>query len=220
VLLSLEGVTAGYGPVVALRDADLRVDEGEVVALVGPNGAGKTTLLSAVVGLVRPRTGSVRFDGRDVTGSTPEACARSGLVLVPERRRIFASLTVAENLRLATVARSGRAGRAGDADRAMLLELFPVLAERLEKPAGFLSGGEAQQLAIARGVMAAPRVLLLDEPSLGLAPLVVDAVFQLLGAPRCETRVMYNKRRHLYLYHGLPVFYITLVYFSAHFRSR
>ena len=153
------------------------VDEGELVALVGPNGAGKTTLLNTVAGLVRPAGGRVLLDGVDVTGAEPARLVRAGLALVPERRRIFRDLTVGENLQLAGVT-AGAGERRRRLDEAR--ERFPVLANRWSTAAGYLSGGEAQQLAVARALMSKPRIVLLDEPTLGLAPIMVDVVFDLL----------------------------------------
>jgi branched-chain amino acid transport system ATP-binding protein len=148
------------------------------VGLIGPNGAGKSTTLHAIMGLVRARSGEVRLGDRSLSGRTPEAIARSGVSLVPEGRRLFAELTVEENLRLGLAARAGSDGV--DEDLAYVSELFPVVAESRSRPAGALSGGQQQQLAIARALVARPSILLLDEPSLGLAPTVVDLVFATL----------------------------------------
>jgi|SRR5436190_9873606 len=185
-LLEVRGLQARYGPIVAVRDADLRVDEGEIVALLGANGAGKTTTLSAIAGLVRASAGSIGFGGEEVTRLSPERIVRKGISLTPEGRRLFTSLTVAENLALGGVARRGN-GTAEHRER--LLDLFPVLRQRLDAPAGTLSGGEAQQLAIARSLMSRPRLLLLDEPTLGLAPNLVTVVFELVGRLRDEEGV-------------------------------
>ena len=174
-LLDVADLTVRYGPVAAVREATLHVDEGEVIALVGPNGAGKTTLLHAIVGLVPAAAGSVALRGVAITGQAPETIVRRGLALVPEHRRIFGGLTVEPNLRLGTVAR--RTADGVEARVAELLALFGVLAERRDQLAGTLSGGEAQQLALARALVGDPDVLLLDEPSLGLAPRIVDDVF-------------------------------------------
>jgi len=182
-MLELDHVTIGYGKTTAVEGLSLQVAEGEAVSLVGPNGAGKTTTLSAVVGLLRPRSGSIRFEGREIAGEAPERLVRSGLALVPEGRQIFSTLTVGENLRLPLAARpKAEAGPALERE----LERFPALAERLDDPAGGLSGGQQQQLAIARALLCRPRLLLLDEPSLGLAPLLVDAVFETLAGLKAE----------------------------------
>ena len=186
-MLEVDAITTRYGAITALHDASLVVRAGELVALVGPNGAGKTTLLNTVAGLLRPVAGSVRFDGKDVTGSDPASLVRSGLALVPEHRRIFKDLTVEENLRLG-------GSTASAVDRRIRLEeaaeLFPVLRSKWNTSAGFLSGGEAQQLAVARALMSNPRLLLLDEPTLGLAPTMVDIVFDLLQRLRSEGRTL------------------------------
>jgi branched-chain amino acid transport system ATP-binding protein len=176
-MLAVDGLTVRYGAVVALRGVSLHVDEGELVALVGPNGAGKTTLLNTVAGLLRPAGGRVTLRGVDVTGAEPATLVRAGLALVPEHRRIFRDLTVGENLQLAGVtARPGERRRRLDEARAR----FDVLASRWNTAAGYLSGGEAQQLAIARALMSEPSLVVLDEPTLGLAPALVDTVFDLL----------------------------------------
>jgi branched-chain amino acid transport system ATP-binding protein len=180
--LELEDVEVRYGTVPAVRDLSLSVARGEIVGLIGPNGAGKSTTLHAVVGLVSLHAGDVRIDGASVRGRPPEAVARAGVALVPEGRRIFADFTVEENLRLGLVGRTSRVGQKEDLER--VYELFPIVREFARRPAGALSGGQQQQLAIARALVAAPRVLLLDEPSLGLAPQLVDAVFETLAQIR------------------------------------
>lgn len=187
-LLQVRGLHAGYGPIVAVRDASLRVGEGEIVALLGANGAGKTTTLAAIAGLVPARAGSILLAGEDVTRLPPEEIVRRGVSLTPEGRRLFAGLTVGENLTVGAAA-LGRSRAQAEDERERLLELFPVLAQRLDSPAGTLSGGEQQQLAIARSLMSRPRLLLLDEPTLGLAPKLVRLVFELIGRLRGERGV-------------------------------
>lgn len=177
-MLNVDRVRVRYGAIEAVRGATLEVGEGEVVALVGPNGAGKTSLLSAIVGLVPPVVGRIDFEGRDLTRMRTEDIVASGVGVVPEHRRLFADLTVRENLLLGASSRRDRSGIANDL--AMVHDLFTVLKDRSEQRAGYLSGGEAQQVAIARALMGRPRLLLLDEPSLGLAPIVVDRVFEML----------------------------------------
>ena len=176
-LLEVEGLEVRYGPVAAVRGLSLRIASGEVVGLIGPNGAGKSTTLHAVMGLVPAVRGEVRLDGRSLRGLAPEAIARAGIALVPEGRRIYPDFSVEDNLRLGLAARTGP--RAGGSLTAAF-ELFPVLREFRRRPAGVLSGGQQQQLAIGRALVAEPRVLLLDEPSLGLAPSIVDLVFSTL----------------------------------------
>ena len=174
-MLAVDNLHVSYGSIVALRGVSLQVGEGEIVAVIGPNGAGKSTLLLTIAGIVRAKQGSIEFAGSSVTGAAPERLVSSGLSLVPEGRHIFGSLTVAENIALGATTRSDRAAISADTER--VLDLFPVLRERLRQRAGKLSGGEQQMLAIARALLAKPRLLLLDEPSLGLAPLVVKQVY-------------------------------------------
>ena len=186
-MLEVSGLTTKFGEISALREASLHVGSGEVVGLIGPNGAGKTTLLNSIAGLLTPSGGRVTFDGEDITGMPPEKLLRSGLALVPEHRRIFVDLTVEENLRIGGVT-------VPSADRPALLdemgERFPMLRDKWTTSAGYLSGGEAQQLAIARALMSRPRFLMMDEPSLGLAPLLVDVVFDLIEALRSQGRTL------------------------------
>jgi branched-chain amino acid transport system ATP-binding protein len=179
-LLEIRDLTARYGPVLAVRDVSLQVGEGEIVALLGANGAGKTTTLACIAGLHQQRTGRISFDGRQISRLSPERVLRRGISLTPEGRRLFSTLTVEENLLLGGAARGRRARK----DHGELLELFPILRERLHMPAASLSGGEQQQLAIARSLMSKPRLLLLDEPTLGLAPRLVRLVFDLISRLR------------------------------------
>ena len=180
-MLTLEGVHSYYGESHVIQGVDLHVERGETVALVGRNGAGKTTLLKTVMGIVRARAGRIRFDGVDVTALDTHVIARRGITLVPEERRIFPRLTVDENLRVATLA-----SRAGDATRARVFEYFPRLRERLGHTGQDLSGGEQQMLALARGFLARPQLMLIDELSGGLMPLLVDALMDILQRINAE----------------------------------
>ncbi|WP_199035013.1 ABC transporter ATP-binding protein [Glycomyces salinus] len=195
-ILSVESVHVSYGRVEAVRGVSVEVDEGGLIALVGANGAGKSSVLAAVSGLVRPKAGKVLFDGRDVTRWPAHRRVGAGLVLVPEGRQILGTLTVAENLRLGAHRRRRQAAPIED-----MFELFPVLAERRNLPASALSGGEQQMLAIARAMIARPRVMLLDEPSMGLAPKMVDEVFTVIEKIRATgvtvVLVEQNARRAL-----------------------
>jgi branched-chain amino acid transport system ATP-binding protein len=184
MLLQVDELEIRYGRVPAIRDISFSVGEGEIVCFVGPNGAGKSTTMLAVAGVLHPARGSIRFDSRPLAGRPIEAIVADGIALVPEGRRIFGRMTVRENLAIASGLRGGL-GRSGETlDR--VLALFPVLRERYQKPAGFLSGGEQQQLAIARALLTRPRLLVVDEPSLGLAPKYVELVFETLGRVRAE----------------------------------
>ena len=178
--LDVKDLEVAYGGVPAVRGLSLTVAAGEIVGLIGPNGAGKSTTLHAIMGLVPARAGDIRLGDRSLRGRPPEAIARSGVALVPEGRRLFAELTVDENLRLGLAARPR--GATTDDEIGEVAQLFPVVEEFRQRPAGALSGGQQQQLAIARALVARPSILLLDEPSLGLAPTVVDLVFSTLTA--------------------------------------
>ncbi|MCC6160615.1 MAG: ABC transporter ATP-binding protein [Deltaproteobacteria bacterium] len=178
-MLRLEGVRAGYGTVGVLNDVTLHVDAGEVVTMIGCNGAGKSTTLKCVSGLIRAGAGRIVFEDRDITRAPEHEIVAMGLVQVPEGRRVFPKMTVAENLDLGAYTRRDTAGIRADLDR--VFALFPVLAERRRQTAGTLSGGEQQMLAVGRGLMAKPRLLLLDEPSLGLAPLIVAQIFRVIA---------------------------------------
>jgi branched-chain amino acid transport system ATP-binding protein len=179
--LTINRVTGGYGPVTVLRGVSLRVAKGEIVAILGANGAGKSTLLKTVVGLLRPTSGTIQAHGNDITGAAPENITRRQVVLVPEGRQLFDSMTVRENLILGGYTQP-RSNRAGDMQR--VFSLFPILEERAGQKASSLSGGQRQMVAIGRALMARPTLLLLDEPSLGLAPIVIKETFDTLAKLR------------------------------------
>ncbi len=177
-MLKVQDLKAAYGRVSAVKGVSIEVAEKEIVGLIGPNGAGKSTLLKTVSGLHRPSGGTISFAGAEIANQTPETICRRGLVLVPEGRHIFGTLTVAENLFLGTTIRNDRAQIRADIDE--VLAIFPILRERYNSAAVYLSGGEQQQLAIARAMLQKPRLMMIDEPSLGLAPLVIDQVYESL----------------------------------------
>ncbi len=183
-MLALAAVTAGYGAFTALWDVSLRVEAGEAVAVVGPNGAGKTTLLRAISGLIAPRAGSVVFEGAELAGHPPYDIVAHGIAHVPEGRRLFPLLTVAENLKMGAYLPSARARFRESLER--VYALFPGLAERPRQRAGSLSGGEQQMLAVGRALMSRPKLILLDEPSMGLAPVMVLRLFDLIRRVREE----------------------------------
>ena len=178
-MLKLDKVNAYYGRIQALRDVSLEVGEGEIVAVVGPNGAGKTTLMNTISGMVPARNGEIIFDGYAIANLSPEKIVRLGISQVPERRQVFATMSVLDNLTLGAYHRYRRDGKeAVERDIEFVFEIFPRLNDRLQQMAGTLSGGEQQMLALGRGWMAKPRLLLMDEPSLGLAPLLVKEIFR------------------------------------------
>jgi branched-chain amino acid transport system ATP-binding protein len=183
-LLEVKNLVVAYGPIVAVQDVSIRVEQGEIVALIGANGAGKSSLLNAIAGLVPPAAGQVVFAGKEVQKDGAERIVRSGLALVPEGRRVFPKLSVRHNLRLGTVALSDKSKRETITQR--VLQLFPLLTDRSRQQAGTLSGGQQQMLAIGRALMSDPRILLLDEPSLGLAPIIVEEIFDLITQLRDE----------------------------------
>jgi branched-chain amino acid transport system ATP-binding protein len=177
-MLEVEDIHVNYGRLVALRGVSVNVGEGEIVCIIGPNGAGKSTMLAAVAGGVPLQSGTVRLAGQTISGMVPEAISRLGVSLVPEGRHVFGTLSVAENLRIGTFQRRDRANVNKDFER--ILEHFPQLRERLNQPGGRLSGGEQQMLVIARALLTRPRLVLVDEPSLGLAPRIIDQVYEIL----------------------------------------
>ncbi len=186
-MLTLERLSAGYGGRAVVHEINIEVAPGQVVALVGANGAGKSTLLKTISGLLPSLAGQILLDGIPMEGRTPRERVLAGVMHVPEGRQVFADLTIGENLRLGAYAHRGRIGEAGINQRiAQVCERFPVLLERINQPAGTLSGGQQQMLAIARGLMGQPRLLLLDEPSLGLSPLLVAEIFRMVERLRAE----------------------------------
>ena len=187
-VLKVDDLTVTYGRVRAVTGLSMHVEQGEFVGLVGHNGAGKTSTLMTIVGTQRPASGSIAFEGAELTRCSPDEILRRGISLVPEGRRIFARLTVGENVRIGGHSRRDRAAVAKDLDR--MRERFPVLADKWDRSGGELSGGEQQQLAIARALVSSPKLLLLDEPTLGLAPLMVDRVFGILDDLHAEGRTI------------------------------
>jgi branched-chain amino acid transport system ATP-binding protein len=177
-LLEVDGVDAFYGRIQALRGVTIKVEKGEVVALIGSNGAGKTTTLRTISGLMHPQNGSITFDGREITRTAPSRIVELGISQSPEGRRLFARMTVLDNLVMGAYSRSDKAGIAKDMDR--VFTLFPRLLERRTQIAGTLSGGEQQMLAMGRALMARPKVMMLDEPSLGLAPILIETIFSIV----------------------------------------
>ena len=184
-MLQLENISTYYGKIQALRDVSIQVREGELVALIGANGAGKTTLLNTISGILRPKTGTIKFFDKNIAGLEAEKVVYLGVSHVPERRQIFATLTVEENLMLGAFTRYGKDKRESiTQDLGRMYQLFPILQERSKQLAGTFSGGQQQMLAVARGLMSRPRLLLLDEPSLGLAPMISQEIFKALAQLR------------------------------------
>jgi branched-chain amino acid transport system ATP-binding protein len=186
-MLEIDGISAGYSEIPVLERVSIRVAKGEFVAVVGPNGAGKTTLFRTISGLLKPTAGSIRFDGVDLLETPASRRAHLGIAHVPEGRHVFPSLTVMENLELGAYTSSGKLNWVSNLER--IFELFPVLSERSRQFAGTLSGGEQQMLAIGRGLASSPRLLMLDEPSMGLAPAVADFIFERLIDIRRQSKL-------------------------------
>jgi branched-chain amino acid transport system ATP-binding protein len=186
-LLAVDNITVRYGRLTALRGISLRIAEGEIVFVTGPNGAGKSTLLNAIAGVVPPISGSITIDGAEAAGAAPEIIARRGFSLVPEGRNVFGALSIEENLKVGAGMRSDRQKAADDLES--VYREFPVLAERRHAPAGMLSGGEQQMLVIGRALMTAPRLMAIDEPSLGLAPKIIDQVYEILVRLRAQRKL-------------------------------
>ncbi len=186
-MLEIAGISAGYSSVPVLRDVSITVAEGQFVSVVGPNGAGKSTLFKTISGILTPTAGSIRFDGNDLLAVPPSRRAHLGIAHVPEGRHVFPSLTVMENLELGAYTEAGRQNWKANLDR--ILGLFPVLSERRRQFAGTLSGGEQQMLAIGRGIASSPKLLMLDEPSMGLAPAIADFIFDQLTEIRRQSKL-------------------------------
>ena len=196
-MLRLESVSAGYGRVGVLAGVSLEVRRGDFVCLVGANGAGKTTTLKTISGLLRPSAGRIMFEGQDIGGRKPQDILRLGIAHCPEGRRVFPHLTVQENLAMGAYVRRDAAAVAADLER--VLEHFPVLAERRRQPAGTLSGGEQQMLAIGRALMARPRLIMFDEPSLGLAPTVIETTFRIIGEIQKDGTTVFMVEQNAYM---------------------
>lgn len=178
MMLEVKNLCVSYGAIKALRGISFDVEKGEIITLIGSNGAGKTTTLHAISNIIKKQEGNILFEGEDITAMPADKIVKRNLIQVPEGRRVFANLSVKENLELGAYLRTDKAGIAKDMEHAY--ELFPRLRERIKQPAGTLSGGEQQMLAMARALMAKPRLLLLDEPSMGLAPILVDEIFEII----------------------------------------
>jgi branched-chain amino acid transport system ATP-binding protein len=216
-MLEVTDIHVNYGRLRALKGVSLSVQQGEIVCLIGPNGAGKSTTLASIAGGVNPHRGNINLQGMSLIGMRPEQIARLGVSLVPEGRHVFGTLTVAENLHIASYMRSDRGGVTADYDR--LLTMFPPLKERISSPAGRLSGGEQQMLVIARALLTRPRLLLVDEPSLGLAPRIVDQVYEILLAARQAeglTLLLNEQSSHRILKHADRIYVIRNGHIQLH----
>ncbi|MDF1715219.1 MAG: ABC transporter ATP-binding protein [Antarcticimicrobium sp.] len=186
-VLEIKNLESFYGPIMAIRGVSLKVEQGQVVTVLGANGAGKSTLLKTISGIMEPEKGKIVFDGEEIQGMEPHQIVNRGIVHVPEGREVFPLLTVDENLSLGAYTRNDRAEI--ERDRQMVFEYFPILAERRQQEAGTLSGGQQQMLAIGRGLMLRPKIMLLDEPSLGLSPLLVQEIFGILRRLNADEQV-------------------------------
>ncbi len=195
-MLKIKDLVVKYGGITAVKDISLEIKEGETVALIGANGAGKSSTLHAVSGLIRSASGTIAFDGKDITGVSPDKIVEMGLVQVPEGRQIFTRLTVEENLRMGAFVNRDKADVARNKDR--VLSLFPILKERSRQSAGTLSGGEQQMLAIGRALMSSPKMLLLDEPSMGLSPIMTQEVFNVLRSLKDENITIFIVEQNAY----------------------
>jgi branched-chain amino acid transport system ATP-binding protein len=196
-MLEINGLACAYGKIEALREVSLSAREGEVTCLLGPNGAGKTTLMMSLAGILKPQRGSIRFEGQELLGLTPAQIVQRGLALVPENRLVFPALTVRENLMAGAYRRQGRAEIARDLEQQ--LDRFPRLRERIEQLAGTLSGGEQQMLALGRALMSRPRLLLMDEPSVGLAPKVVAEIFGTIRRLHAEGTTIFLVEQNVHM---------------------
>lgn len=179
-MLEVDGLVTAYGKIEALKGVSMRAEEGRITCLLGPNGAGKTTLMFSIAGILRPRRGTIKLEGREISGRSSSSIVRAGIALVPENRLVFADMTVEENLRAGAYGRDAKARASIAGDMAAQYRRFPRLKERRRQLAGTLSGGEQQMLVVARALMARPRLLLMDEPSLGLAPMIVEEIFAII----------------------------------------
>ncbi|MBR2532629.1 MAG: ABC transporter ATP-binding protein [Lachnospiraceae bacterium] len=195
-MLKIKDLVVKYGGITAVKDISLEIKEGETVALIGANGAGKSSTLHAVSGLIRSASGTIAFDGKDITGVSPDKIVEMGLVQVPEGRQIFTRLTVEENLRMGAFVNRDKADVARNKDR--VFSLFPILKERSRQSAGTLSGGEQQMLAIGRALMSSPKMLLLDEPSMGLSPIMTQEVFNVLRSLKDENITIFIVEQNAY----------------------
>ena len=195
-MLKIEDLVVKYGGITAVKDISLEIGEGETVALIGANGAGKSSTLNAVSGLLRIASGTIAFDGKDITGVSPDKIVEMGLVQVPEGRQIFTRLTVEENLRMGAFVNRDKAD--AERNRERVLSLFPILKERARQSAGTLSGGEQQMLAIGRALMSSPKMLLLDEPSMGLSPIMTQEVFHVLRSLKDENITIFIVEQNAY----------------------